>query len=85
MAKTKGERKKTECNISRKDFEEHAKILKIYIGDSMLPAEPKEFSSGSIGWYVNGKVLVEVNGIQVKCQVGINLTIVGSKDLPVEK
>lgn len=79
----KKERKKTECPVSREEFNKESKIVKITIGDTTLLAEPKEFSSGSIGWYCNQKVVVELGGKQVKCQAGINLTIIGSKDLPV--
>jgi hypothetical protein len=45
-------------------------------------AEVKEFSTGSLGWYLNGKTTVEVGGTPVSVQIGLNLTIVGSKELP---
>jgi len=47
-----------------------------------LPAEVKEFSTGSLGWYLNTKTTIEVDGKPVVVQIGLNLTIVGSKELP---
>ena len=41
----------------------------------------KEFSTGSFGWNLNTKVIVDVGGQPVNVQVGMNLTVVGSKDL----
>ena len=45
-----------------------------------LTAEPKEFSTGSFGWYLSGKATVMVDGKPVQVQVGANLTIIGSKE-----
>jgi hypothetical protein len=45
----------------------------------------KEFSTGSLGWYLNGKVSVEIDGRPVAVQIGMNLTIVGSKELPADE
>jgi hypothetical protein len=42
----------------------------------------KEFSTGSLGWYLNRKIEIDVGGVKVPVQVGLNLTIVGSKELP---
>jgi hypothetical protein len=51
------------------------------IGDSdMELAAGKEFSTGSFGWYLNGKVLAPIDGKNVSVQIGMNLTVVGSKD-----
>jgi hypothetical protein len=73
---------KTTCPITRQQFKEGAKPVAIAINDARLLADPREFSTGSLGWYLNGKTVVEVNGIPVTVQVGLNLTIVGSKELP---
>jgi hypothetical protein len=43
-------------------------------------AEVKQFSTGSFGWYMNGKTVVTVDGKPVSVQIGMNLTVVGSKD-----
>jgi len=77
--------KKTTCSITRVDFWSKAKPITISIGNSQLDADPKEFSSGSLGWYAGGKMIVEVEGVRVSVQVGLNLTIVGSKELPKDE
>jgi hypothetical protein len=73
--------KKTSCPITRAQFEK-AKPVPVTIGTQQYVAEPKEFSTGSLGWYLNGKTVVEVDGVAVSVQIGMNLTLVGSKELP---
>jgi hypothetical protein len=46
-----------------------------------MVADAKEFSTGSLGWYLNGKTAIEIDGVPVSVQIGLNLTIVGSKEL----
>ena len=77
--------KKTICPVSRKDFHAHAKPLAIKVGETPMVAEVREFSTGSLGWYLNGKTSIEVNGVPVSVQIGLNLTIVGSKELPQDE
>jgi hypothetical protein len=74
--------KKTSCPVTREQFRAAAKPLAVTIAGVPLSAEVKEFSTGSLGWYVNGKTMVEINGTPVSVQIGLNLTIVGSKELP---
>lgn len=71
---------KTTCPVTRTQFKETAEPLKVVINGQDLIAEPKEFSTGSFGWFLNGKVLVPVGGKNVSVQVGMNLTVVGSKE-----
>jgi hypothetical protein len=73
---------KTVCPISRPDFTEHAKPLEIIINGETMHVPVKEFSTGSLGWYLNKKMDVKVAGKAVSVQIGLNMTIVGSKDLP---
>jgi len=73
---------KTACPITRDEFKQHAKPIKIMIGDTPYVAEVKEFSTGSLGWNINGKTAIEINGKMVSVQIGFNLTVVGSKELP---
>ena len=47
-----------------------------------MTAEFKEFSTGSPGWYFNGKANIKVGEKSVSVQIGMNLTILGSKELP---
>jgi hypothetical protein len=49
-----------------------------------MTAEVKEFSTGSLGWYLTGKTNLKVGEKSVSVQIGMNLTIVGSKELPKE-
>lgn len=72
---------KTTCPVTRDEFLANAKPLDITIGGRPLISDVKEFSTGSLGWYTNGKTIVEINGKQVTAQVGLNITIVGSKEL----
>ena len=70
---------KTPCPIERQQFKDHAQAVAFEIAGTPVTAEPKEFSTGSFGWYFSGKVTVEVNGKKLPVQVGCNLTVVGSK------
>jgi hypothetical protein len=74
--------KKTTCPITRDEFRAKAKPMSVAINNVPLQAEVKEFSTGSLGWYLNGKTSVEIDGKMVSVQIGLNLTIVGSKELP---
>mgnify|MGYP001347232447 CR=1 FL=1 len=77
--------KKSTCPITRPEFRAHARPVSVAIGGVPLLAEVKEFSTGSLGWYLNGKTTIEINGQPVSVQIGLNLTIVGSKELPMEQ
>ena len=74
--------RKTSCPISREQFQAEAKSVEVVINGVPMIAEVKEFSTGSLGWNINGKTTVKVGDTVVTCQIGFNLTIVGSKDLP---
>jgi hypothetical protein len=74
--------KKTICPVSREEFREQAKAITVVIDGQTLTAPAREFSTGSLGWYLNGKQQIDVGGTAVTVQIGLNLTIVGSKDLP---
>ena len=73
---------KTTCPITRQQFRDGAKPVDVTIAGAPMLADPREFSTGSLGWYLNSKSVVDVNGVKVTVQVGLNLTIVGSKELP---
>ncbi len=77
--------KKTTCTISRAQFRAGAKPIDVTIGDQKFVAEVKEFSTGSLGWNINAKITLEVGGVRVPVQVGMNMTIVGSKELPPDE
>ena len=71
---------KTSCPVSLTQFLEKAEPLKISINGQDMLAEVKSFSTGSFGWYLNGKTVVSVDGKATSVQIGANFTIVGSKD-----
>ncbi len=73
---------KTTCPISRADFLAKAQPVKVELNGSPMHAGPREFSTGSFGWYLNGKATIVVDGKPVQVQVGLNLTVVGSKEMP---
>ena len=75
---------KTTCPVSRKDFKEKAKAVEVVIDGTKFIAEPREFSTGSLGWNINGKMTIKIGDTPVTVQVGLNLTLVGSKELPKE-
>jgi predicted nucleotidyltransferase len=63
---------------------EKAEPLKVVINGQEMLAEVKSFSTGSFGWYINGKTTVTVDGKLLSVQIGMNLTVVGSKEAPRE-
>jgi hypothetical protein len=71
---------KSPCPISKTEFLDKADAVKLVIGNNELIADKREFSTGSFGWYHNGKTTITVDGKPLSVQVGINLTVVGSKD-----
>ena len=71
---------KSPCPISRTQFIEKAEPVKLSINGQDLVADKREFSTGSFGWYYNGKVNITVDGKSLSVQVGLNLTVVGSKE-----
>jgi hypothetical protein len=72
----------TASALTRESFRQHARPLNVVVNGVPLSAEPKEFSTGSLGWYCGGKLTITLDGIPVRVQVGLNLTAVGSKELP---
>jgi hypothetical protein len=76
--------KKTSCPITRAEFRANAQPLEVKIQGTELKAPVKEFSTGSLGWNINEKMQLEVAGKPVMVQIGLNLTIIGSKELPAD-
>ena len=75
---------KSPCPVSLTQFLEKAEPVKVTINGQEMIAEVKSFSTGSFGWYLNGKTVISVDGKPVSVQIGLNLTIVGSKEAPRE-
>ena len=68
------------CPISKSDFMAKAEPLKVDVAGTMMTAEPRDFATGSFGWYLSGKVSVTVDGKPLSVQIGANLIVVGSKE-----
>lgn len=77
---------KAVCPVTRGEFLEKAERLVVKIGDDEMKLTPKQFAASdkgsSLGWGYQGSVSVQVNGKWVDAQVGLNITIKGSKELP---
>jgi hypothetical protein len=71
---------KSPCPLSRTQFLEKAEPVKITVNGQEIVADRREFSTGSFGWYYNGKVNITVDGRPLSVQIGLNLTVVGSKE-----
>lgn len=74
--------KETPCPVTRPQFRAGAKPVPVTIGGKEYTAVVKEFSTGSFGWNINDKVKLMVDGVEVTCQIGLNLTIANSKKVP---
>ncbi|AKJ01367.1 Hypothetical protein AA314_02993 [Archangium gephyra] len=66
--------------MTLKQFQEKAEPLKVVINGQEMLAEVKAFSTGSFGWNINGKMTITVDGKPVSVQIGMNMTVVGSKE-----
>lgn len=75
---------KKSCPITRAEFRQDAKPLEGAIAGVPTVLEVKEFSSGGVGWYSGQKIMLKVAGKLVPCQVGINISVIGSKELPAD-
>lgn len=73
-------RKKTECGVTRGYFAVKAKSIPVTIAGNVVVAKVKQFSTGSFGFGAQDKITVDVDGTPVKCQVSLNITVIGSKD-----
>lgn len=76
----------TTCAITRAEFRARAKTIKVtleYDGKTYVQhVAVKEFESGSLGWSLSDKFTPCLEGRDVKCQIGLNITAIGSKELP---
>jgi hypothetical protein len=75
---------KTPPPITLAQFLAKAEALKVTMNGQEMTADVKSFSTGSFGWNINGKMTVTVDGKPLSVQVGLNLTVVGSKEAPRE-
>lgn len=76
--KDKGKKKEKEKpTVTQKMLDDAPQSITVAVDGQSIVGDKKEFSSGSVGWNVTGKVVIS----GVKCQVSANIIIVGSKNL----
>ena len=67
--------------MTRSQFLNSAPEMNIELWGNKLMGKPRSFTSDNMGWYTGGKVEIDMGGGKVVWgQIGINLTIMGSKD-----
>lgn len=76
---------KATCPVTREEFLEKATPITVVVNGVVMEASVREFSTGSLGWYANGTITVGVGGTPVDVQIGLNMTVAGSKDLPKKR
>jgi len=77
-----GDKEKKQPPISRTAFLKAAKALEVNLAGFPMGADVKEFSTGSYGWNINQKASIKVGDVSVPVQVGLNVTVVNSKNDP---
>jgi hypothetical protein len=63
-----------------KYFDANADPLTVDVFGNIVSGEARKFSSGSRGWYLNGKIEVTVGKKKLWASLGLNLQICGSKE-----
>jgi hypothetical protein len=66
------------CPLTADEFMGAAKPILVEINGEKKVAAPKQFASGSFGWFFNEKVTIMVGDVPVKVQGNLILTAVGS-------
>ena len=56
------------CPISKTDFMAKAEPIKVDVAGTMMTAEPRDFATGSFGWYLSGKVSVRMSSLAASSQ-----------------
>lgn len=74
-----GMRKQQASIMTRDYFSEHAQPLVSNLGPVAFTAEPRQFSTGSCGWFYGTKEELAIGDKKVMCQVTVNCTVLGSK------
>ena len=69
------------CPISKEHFKIAAKPIEAVIDGQTVSVDVKEFQTGSVGWYQSGKINLRIGGVLTPCQMGITVTVIGSKVL----
>jgi hypothetical protein len=70
------------CRVSRTQFRDNAKELSCKVGDVLMSAGPREFTSGTLGWYGRGESQLDVDGTPVDVKIQVQVWVNNSKKLP---
>jgi len=65
--------------MKRAAFFKKAGDANVDVMGNKLWAEPREFTSGNLGWYLGGKIEVDIGGEKVWGSCSLNITLTGSK------
>ena len=83
----------TAPDITRSKFQSHApRTVSVELGNGLglhaacmhdfKPSKPGE--GVSLGWNLNTKGTVTIDGQNYQCQIGLNITLIGSKLIPTD-
>lgn len=75
----KGATKRQSDAMTRKHFMDNAQPFKVKIGDKEVKVPPKNFSTGSCGFYASQKVTLDVDGQPLTLQCQFSCQVIGSK------
>lgn len=72
---------KKPCPLSHAEFAERAKPFMIEIPalGAKIPVAPRVFSTGSLGFFHGGKMLIEIDGVECQSAFQIQIILVNSK------
>src|SRR5262245_11226965 len=65
--------------MTNEEFISRASSLPVKIGETLEMADPRAFSTGSVGYFLTGKVTIMVDGVPMKFQVSCSIIGVGTK------
>jgi hypothetical protein len=70
--------------LTRASFHRDARPIVVSLFGQTLECKPYEFSTMSLGWSGSGRVSVPYGAPQPVCWLNVRITVVKSKDLPVD-
>lgn len=70
--------------FTRAYFNARAVAMKVFLNGLPMTIKPKVFSTGSLGWHSSTKQQMAIGDTVVWCQVSQQITVIGSKELPIE-
>ncbi len=74
---------KRTCSVTASQFLKGAKDTTTTLFGTPMRVSVKDFSTGTFGWYGNGKGSVQLeDGSIVEVQLAVSAYVIGSKDAP---